>query len=85
MNKLKYFGLLILYIVVYIFAMVFAPVFVQFAEMRFGPTNNKNSEGVEPRLPSWLFWFDTSYDNSPCYRDWETDRKSTRLNSSHRL
>ena len=20
-----------------------------------------------------------------CYRDWETDRKSTRLNSSHRL
>ena len=20
----------------------------------------------------------------PCYRDWETDRKSTRLNSSHR-
>ena len=22
---------------------------------------------------------------SPIYRDWETDRKSTRLNSSHRL
>ena len=24
-------------------------------------------------------------DNSLQYRDWETDRKSTRLNSSHRL
>ena len=22
-------------------------------------------------------------DNERCYRDWETDRKSTRLNSSH--
>ena len=22
--------------------------------------------------------------NNPAYRDWETDRKSTRLNSSHR-
>ena len=24
------------------------------------------------------------YSNEPPYRDWETDRKSTRLNSSHR-
>ena len=24
-----------------------------------------------------------SYDNALAYRDWETDRKSTRLNSSH--
>ena len=24
------------------------------------------------------------YDYDPPYRDWETDRKSTRLNSSHR-
>ena len=23
--------------------------------------------------------------DNPTYRDWETDRKSTRLNSSHRL
>ena len=27
------------------------------------------------------YGFDTCY---PRYRDWETDRKSTRLNSSHR-
>ena len=25
------------------------------------------------------------YGSPDCYRDWETDRKSTRLNSSHRL
>ena len=25
-----------------------------------------------------------SYNSMPPYRDWETDRKSTRLNSSHR-
>ena len=26
---------------------------------------------------------DNFYFEIPCYRDWETDRKSTRLNSSH--
>ena len=26
-----------------------------------------------------------TYVTHPAYRDWETDRKSTRLNSSHRL
>ena len=26
-----------------------------------------------------------TYKNKEPYRDWETDRKSTRLNSSHRL
>ena len=25
------------------------------------------------------------YCDDPCYRDWETDRKSTRLNSSHEI
>ena len=29
--------------------------------------------------PLWLFFVFTLQ----CYRDWETDRKSTRLNSSH--
>ena len=31
-------------------------------------------------------YYDPVYDkhgNNLCYRDWETDRKSTRLNSSH--
>ena len=35
-------------------------------------------EGVmEATIISWLY-------NEGDYRDWETDRKSTRLNSSHR-
>ena len=29
--------------------------------------------------------YDTPSWNAALYRDWETDRKSTRLNSSHRL
>ena len=29
---------------------------------------------IEERISKYLWW---------CYRDWETDRKSTRLNSSH--
>ena len=29
--------------------------------------------------------FDFYYKSGVTYRDWETDRKSTRLNSSHRL
>ena len=36
----------------------------------------KVADEIEKRLPN----FDTVYQ----YRDWETDRKSTRLNSSHR-
>ena len=28
-------------------------------------------------------WVKSGYDPLTCYRDWETDRKSTRLNSSH--
>ena len=38
----------------------------------------RNSEIREPR--SWNF-----YSESVLYRDWETDRKSTRLNSSHEI
>ena len=37
---------------------------------------------------SGSYSFDSLYDAGekiPMYRDWETDRKSTRLNSSHRL
>ena len=34
-------------------------------------------------IPYWEKWEDWDFVDS--YRDWETDRKSTRLNSSHRL
>ena len=30
------------------------------------------------------YFITLTYNNEPLYRDWETDRKSTRLNSSHR-
>ena len=44
--------------------MLLAPVLPLFAKMRDGPVDNNNGYGVEPRLPKWLSWFDTSYDNS---------------------
>ena len=31
-----------------------------------------------------LAWVKKNFSAAPTYRDWETDRKSTRLNSSHR-
>ena len=33
----------------------------------------------------WLWNYVVPYQFGLRYRDWETDRKSTRLNSSHRL
>ena len=42
----------------------------------------------EPKKQRVLFRFDNDEPHeigTMCYRDWETDRKSTRLNSSHRL
>ena len=52
------------------------------------PTWEKRLEGEAKFHPShWLnsyrAWMDELRDWRP-YRDWETDRKSTRLNSSHR-
>ncbi len=60
----KYIGLLIVYIPFFIFAMLSAPILPLFAEMRNGPADNNHTQAVEPRLPNWLFWFDTSTDNS---------------------
>ena len=38
-----------------------------------------------PSTPTHSYLCDTSDQSDMCsYRDWETDRKSTRLNSSHR-
>jgi hypothetical protein len=61
---MKYAARLVLYIAFFLVAMVLAPLLPAFAVMREGPVNNANGVGVEPRLPSWLFWFDTSTDNS---------------------
>ena len=60
----KYIFLLCIYIPFYLLAMLLAPVLPLFAEWRVGPIDNNNGYSVEPRLPTWLSWFDTSYDNS---------------------
>jgi hypothetical protein len=61
---LRYLAFLVSYAIFLLVAVLIAPVLPKFAEMRDGPTNNGNSTGIEPRLPKWLAWFDTSYDNS---------------------
>ena len=60
---IRYISLLCIYIPFYLLAMLVAPILPLFAEMRNGPIDNNNGYGVEPRLPIWLSWFDTSYDN----------------------
>lgn len=61
---LKYIIKTCLYFPFVIIAFLVAPLLPAFAVMRDGPTDNNNNTGVEPRLPNWLFWFDTTYDNS---------------------
>lgn len=61
---IRYLFLLCVYIPFYLLAMALAPVLPLFAELRSGPVDNNHDTGVEPRLPVWLSWFDTSYDNS---------------------
>lgn len=61
---IQYTSLLCIYIPFYLLAMVLAPVLPIFAVFRKGPIDNNHGIGVEPRLPMWLSWFDTSYDNS---------------------
>lgn len=61
---IRYCGLLCLYIAFYLTAMLLAPVLPLFAEKRLGPANNSGAQAIEPRLPTWLAWFDTSMDNS---------------------
>lgn len=61
---IRYLFLFCIYIPFYLLAMLLAPVLPLFARLRNGPIDNANGEGVEPRLPAWLFWFDTSTDNS---------------------
>lgn len=61
---LKYCFLLLVYIPFFLFSMLAAPLLPLFAEMRDGPADNNHGRALEPRLPNWLFWFDTSTDNS---------------------
>lgn len=53
--------------------LIVAPILPAFREMREGLVDNANGVRVEPRLPTWLSWFDTS-DNS-IYGDggWRTE------------
>lgn len=52
------------YAFVYILGMTLAPFLPAFAVMREGPVDNGHRTATEPRLPLWLAWFDTAYDNS---------------------
>ena len=60
---LRYLWLLFIYIPFFLIAMLLAIVLPLFAVMRDGPADNGHQTAVEPRLPKWLFWFDTSTDN----------------------
>lgn len=55
---------LLAYLVFWVVAMVLAPFLPAFSVMRDGPADNNHRRGIEPRLPVWLAWFDTSTDNS---------------------
>ena len=44
----------------------------------------KASQGLKPATESDAVWDMRTNPNDSAYRDWETDRKSTRLKSSHR-
>lgn len=44
--------------------MLLSPFLPLLAVMRDGPSDNGNASELAPRLPLWLSWFDTSYDNS---------------------
>lgn len=60
---LRYLGFLVAYLLFFILAMVAAIPLPLLAVMREGPADNGNKTAVEPRLPWWLFWFDTATDN----------------------
>lgn len=60
----NYIAVLVVYLAFFIIAMSLAPILPIFAQMRSGPVNNQGGVAIEPRLPAWLFWFDTSTDNS---------------------
>jgi hypothetical protein len=60
---MRYFLYLMLYVPVQLFAYLITPILPAFRVLRLGHSDNSNAYLVEPRLPLWLSWFDTS-DNS---------------------
>lgn len=60
----RYLIRLFAYLLFFCLAMLAAPVLPLFATPRYGPVNNNGALAIEPRLPRWLFWFDTATDNS---------------------
>lgn len=60
----RYLISLLAYLLFFILSMLVAPFLPFFALMRDGPANNGSITATEPRLPHWLFWFDTTTDNS---------------------
>ena len=59
----RYIFRLVLFVPVYLLGMLIAPALPLFATMQEGPANNGGETAIEPRLPWWLYWFDTTYDN----------------------
>jgi hypothetical protein len=57
---IRYVLLLSCYIPFYLLAMLLAPVLPIFAKNTYGPIGNNNGFAVEPRLPRWLEWFNTT-------------------------
>lgn len=62
-------------------AYLFAPILPLFSTLREGPCDNANRVAVEPRLPTWLAWYDTpdnslygdyAWRNEHCQDGWET-------------
>ena len=47
--------------------------------------STRNGRAVMSRMLSFCGIYDYSTNGTTEYRDWETDRKSTRLNSSHEI
>lgn len=62
-TSLKWLLLLPLSYAFTILAFIVGPLLPFFAVMREGPADNNNKVAIEPRLPKWLFWFDTTTDN----------------------
>lgn len=63
-TSLKWLGLTVLSYAFTFLAFIVGPLLPLFAVMRDGPGDNANTTVYGPRLPTWLFWFDTTTDNS---------------------
>lgn len=60
---IKYIPYTIVFIPFWFLSLLLAFILPCFSEERLGGINNDDHQGVEPKLPTWLSWFDTP-DNS---------------------